>query len=149
MPQYKQSYINLNNDELMHWKYIKKIPNGDGTFRYFYKETGGLGLKTAWDLAKAKAKVRTAGQAQEAVAKDYDNRVSGLSYGPKGIIERISASREYDKNLSKVSPIYQNAIDDLGVSYKNFFNSPIGKISKSVMDIGEKIATRILSRKWR
>lgn len=149
MPNYKASYIDMNKDELKHWKYIKKIPNGDGTFRYFYKETSGLGLKTAWDLAKAKARLRTAGQAQERVAKDYDNRVSGLSYKPKDAVERISASREYDKNLSNASRHYQNAIDDYGIAYKNFVNSPIGKIPKAIMDIGETIAMRILSRKRR
>lgn len=50
----------VNADELMHWKYIKKIPNGKGGYRYIYDaselkkaEIGQNVAKTAYGLAKA------------------------------------------------------------------------------------------------
>lgn len=95
------SYIDLAEDEIMHWRYIKreKLPNGK--YRYYYDEKELNKYKLEAEQAtknteKAKSKYGMAyhkyGRAKEAEGKAHSNYRNVLNNGKSNIIDWIKAN---------------------------------------------------------
>lgn len=95
------SYIDLDEDEILHWQYIRreKLPNGK--YRYYYNEKELNKYKNDAEQAtknaeKAKSKYGTAyykyGRAKEAEGKAHSNYRNVLNNGKSNIIDWIKAN---------------------------------------------------------
>ena len=47
----------LADDELMHWKYVKRVRGKNGKYRYYYDNNTGTSKKKATNIPSSKAKV--------------------------------------------------------------------------------------------
>lgn len=142
MPNYKASYIDVNKDELQHWKYLKKIPKGDGTFQYIYEESHGLGLKAAYDLAKAKKSLNNTKNLYEATKKSRENNTQS------NIFKRISENNQYRNEAYKLRDLSYEKENDVENAKNKFYNSPIGKIGSAITEaanIGKQAAAVVLA----
>ena len=143
MSNYKASYIDVNKDELQHWKYIKKIPRGDGTFQYIYEESKGLGLKAAYEKMKAQKNANTWSNHYNKVKNDYKTATEN-TINP---FKQYRLDKEYNSNINALKNQGNKVKEEKDRADENFYNSPIGKISSALTSIGEKVATRIFQAK--
>ena len=127
------NFIVLNDDELMHWKYIKK-EKVNGKWRYYYNVgdagyiDGYTGKKPSsivgysWLEDKLGYDERERANRANAVYKQADRNSSNREY---------SSSTEHDKTIARVAELGRKAIE----ANNAYMKTPLGQLEYSKVKI--------------
>jgi hypothetical protein len=126
---YNIAYIDLDEGELMHWKYIKRVKLPNGKWRYYYDQS---------ELDKAKLDATIANKNYE-MAKKMDTLAEKSKKGPLGpITKRVTNSKAYKNNMSKLK---SNARKKTAKYYtKSVASFPARTISKGIVNIANSLS---------
>ena len=125
------------NDEIMHWKYIKKIKK-NGKWRYYYDKDQfdkDIGLTAKRDADNFHNKI----VAETALTSAKFNELG--SYNRQS--EQQKAHDDYNKMVDKV---FKDQNKYYNVYMKRYYKTPLGKISKAV-NSGKKLLERITGKR--
>ena len=131
----------LRDDELMHWKYLKKVRGKNGKWVYYYDKKG---LKR---------------DVKDALGYDERQRVGQAEYDYKRINNNlIDYARNKSKNVSddyyrkKIQDILlkhrKDAADKYTKAQEDYLKTPLGKLDRldDLVDEGRYIVSQILSK---
>lgn len=127
-------YIDLNENELVHWRYIKreKLPNGK--YRYYYDESSLERYDKEGDASLGKS-FRAAARANN-LYSDYQNLAKNRSYSRNDKISMRRTQRELTRT-QKAQNLY---VERANKSYKRYRTKritsfPARTISKGVVTV--------------
>lgn len=72
-------YIDLDPDELIHWKYIKRMKLSNGKYRYYYDESELKIAKGKADAARVAADAANSSIGSRVTSKDNRKRLNDLA----------------------------------------------------------------------
>ena len=132
-------YVDLDEDEIMHWKYIKKEKRPNGKWRYYY-DTDQLKDDLGYDERDRMNKANAEYQALTADANKFKEHVT-KQYYELGTQDPYSEYRYYSekeyKYLSKLSATEADKLkkaEEAGrkaaKATSDFYNTPLGKLTK-------------------
>lgn len=130
-------YVDLDEDEVMHWKYIKKEKRPNGKWRYFYKvnkleDALGVDEKARLEFANSESK-RLTEEANE--FKDYVRErhlESGQQYGEyryysdQEARELMKLTRQQAEKFKEAEEAGRKAVE----AAEEFYKTPLGKLDK-------------------
>lgn len=150
-------YVDLDDGELMHWKYIKKEKRPNGKWRYYYdvdqlKDDLGVDEKERMNKANAEYK-----QAMKD-AKNYQDYVTKEHYR-LGQTNPHSEYRHYTENeyrylqgLTSIKDAKVKAAEKAGrkasEATSDFYKTPLGKLNKFEKSVkkGLKVVSKFFSK---
>ena len=147
------SYVDLDDSELMHWKYVKKKRLPNGKWRYYY-DVNQLKNDLGFD---ERAAYRKAVEREASAYNDWQDKTAKAT-------RYLSLSRKYGEPVHDANKKFKNTMaSDWTNSYKTYvkrgkeladaesayMKTPLGKLSKMTRAIfaGAQIVASIFSRK--
>lgn len=124
----------MKNDELMHWKYIKKVRRSNGKWRYYYDIKDALGYDERERAANA--------------VRDYEREKRNLD-GYRALQTNPGQVKWYDS--SKESIMNKRTVEKgrlASEALKEYQNTPIGELEnfKDTVDKGRTLVSNFLKR---
>jgi hypothetical protein len=129
MHRYNIAYIDLDEDEIMHWKYIKKEKVG-GKWRYYY-DVGYAGYIDG-NTGKRPSNVVGFSKTEDLLGKDEQMRANRATAVYEAA-NKASTNREYSSNserqaeMNRVAELGQKAIE----ANKAYMKTPLGKLEQA------------------
>ena len=129
------TFYEVSDEELMHWKYIKKEKLSDGTFRYYYDQSELDKAKSDMDTANKLLATREKADAKLAAGK-------GTAFG--GLTDKITNSKTYRQDFEAAQKKAKTATEKY---YKMATNSFLERtISKGYVKVANFL-TKLFSKK--
>lgn len=141
-------YIDLDEGELMHWKYIKreKLPNGK--WRYYYDMNqlkDDLGFDERARYLKLKREYERSSRRANETFDNWMNFYKDYDYKDEYQRER---NNELRIKASAARQVYNDWTKKYNEAYNNYMHTPLGKIAKATKPIerGAKVISNLLSK---
>lgn len=136
------------DDELYHWKYIKRVRDNNGKWRYYYHwdelredARNKIGITQRNDYNRAANELRTARARVSASTVNVRNGIAGNRYATRNSRQTYSSFvSEYSRNQTAYSRAKVNA-DKALAKYRG---TPLGKVA-GVVEYGKKLVNNIFS----
>lgn len=129
-----------SNDQLMHWKYIKKVWK-NGKWKYYYdhdqlKDDLGVDEKEAMEKAEdtlntTAALMTVASEANRKNVKDAAERAKEFDDPSKATAYNNKYESEAKENMRKHEDNYNKAYDNFQKAKAEYYKTPLGKIEKA------------------
>lgn len=141
-------YIDLDEGELCHWKYIKreKLPNGKWRYYYDYGQYAEADMKKAEaDVNRDKQSYQDAVEDSKTARKNFSNALKTLDEKHNEYADKYMSRKKWEKRMaSKLKSTerqYNKAV-------KKYEETPLYKVraAKSKIDKGAKAITKSLSK---
>lgn len=157
------SYIDLDEDEIMHWKYIKREKLSNGKYRYYYDESelnkSSKDVQKAYEeSARLAIKSVQAQNELDRANKDLNNAFESMEYGRRNgdsFEERIDKTKQYanaqanykDKfdSLQNIKVNHDQAIAKADALQKKYNMKKIVSFPERVLSKGIVMIANLLS----
>lgn len=140
-------YIDLNEDEICHWKYVKreKLPNGK--WRYYYdvdQLKDDLGVDERRRYKKVKSEYERSSKRADETFDNWMRYYKSYDYKDAG-----SRARNTDLRITAKAArdTYNEWTKKYNESWNDYMNTPLGKLAKATEPIerGAKVVSNFFS----
>lgn len=142
------SYVDLDENELVHFKYIKREKLSNGRYRYYYdvdqlKDDLGFDERAQYRQTKSEYE-----RASKRADESFDNWMD--FYKDYDYKDRSQRKRNTELRIkaSAAKQTYDDWTKKHNEAYNNYMNTPLGKLAKATAPIerGAKVVSNFLSK---